>query len=242
MIFTDLVTYELPERFFRVTGGSFDLVTSGSISQSSYIPLPRSAGVPMQRWSMEVSLAPLGKADAAAFRGWRARLNGVASAFTAYDPVFCAPFASATHPTSADREIRFTHPDNGARSFARDFRILEGVSLSRVAENAPRYADNILIDGLPASQPILGVGDLFGLGGNLYMATRDAASNAAGETRLFFAWKLHKGAAIGETVNFRKPRARFVLTGHDGLPLSMSGLSPNYSDGSIKAIEVPFCS
>jgi hypothetical protein len=238
MNFAEPLTYELPEQFFRVAEGSFDLVSEGSISQNSYFKLPRGTGLPVMRWTMDVTLATMDKDTAAAFRGWKANLGGVSACFTAFDPLLEMPRGMAAGYALSNREVKFTHPDLGTRSFARDFKILEGASTARVAENAPRYADTILIDGLPVSSMILKTGDVFGLGGNLYMANRDAWSDASGAARVSFNWKLHKGAAIGETVNFHRPRARFVLTGNDGMPLRL--FSVGLGDVSIKAIEMPF--
>lgn len=240
MNFIDPVTYELPERFFRVSEGSFDLVSEGSVSQNSYFKLPRGTGVPVMRWTMDVTLATMDTDTVAAFRGWKANLGGVSACFTAYDPLLEMPRGLAAGYAATNKEVRFTHPDNGARSFARDFKILEGASHARVAENAPRYANTILVDGLPASGMILKTGDVFGIGGNLYMASRDAYSDASGVSRFAFNWKLHKGAAIGETVNFHRPRARFVLTGNDGMPIQLFNIG--FGDVTIKAIEMPYSS
>lgn len=238
-------TIDLPDRLFRVQGGSFRFVTEGEFSTGQWAATPRSTGPRFDRWSAKLDLVPFLKGADSDLRfeweAWVARLRGTSVAFRMYDPLRVYPRGAGAgiwNPRSPNgRQSLSQHNIDGSNLIDGEHYIDGGSTYAYVGTDAPRYADSLHLTGLVPSATVLKLGDHISVGGNLYMIMDDAVSDATGQTTVLLAWKLHKPQLVGDRVDLHKPTGRFVLTSPDEGTLMRERSS---GQASISAIEVPF--
>lgn len=227
-------TIGFPEHLMRVRTGSFRLqniqVSSGS-QLSNFI---RATGLIAQRWGGQFDMATMNREKWQEWNSFIARLAGQAVLFELRAPVQQLPLGEGAgfatdNPAYSITGVTITGVD-----------ILTGATSAIVYADAPRYAQSILVDfgSDQADATVLRHGDLFGLGGNLYMCTSNVVADSNGVARVPFRWRLHKAAFEGDIVELRKPTCRVMLaeanSGQVELDYATHGVS------GIRFIEVPY--
>ncbi|MCP4935508.1 MAG: hypothetical protein GY927_15210 [bacterium] len=239
MSIDSITTVSLPEDFYFVKNAKFQLKPVQQIFISQYVPdMPRFSGPNFMRWVSDVELCALVREEWQKYEAFVASMQGKPYAFTLHDSARCLPLGVGAGFDVDGPAQHWQDPDLSTQHFD-DGHWVDGATFCRVKENAPRYANSIVIKDVPANSTILKHGDHFSVGGNLYMANGVTLSDASGNARIDFNWRLHKPALSNDLVDFRKPSGRFVLIeGADG------GVQKDNVTGfgyvSMQAIEVPY--
>lgn len=238
-----LRTIDLAASIYRVREASFGLVPDSEIAPGSWGVGYRTGGPRHMRWVAELDMAPLyDDGDEDRRMTWDAtvaRMMGGHVAMRLYHPARIYPRgvgAGVYRPGHGKASLGGQHTIDGQYLIDGAFHIDGGSTVAYVAEDAPRYADSIVMTGLWPSSTVFHPGDHFGLGGNLYMVTDHCVSDANGECRVPFLWRLWKGALAGDRIDLHQPTARFVLSSSDGGPQSYGMI---VGAASLSAIEVP---
>lgn len=229
-------TIGLPSHLLRVVSGSFGLKNYQTSSDTILTRQVRVGGLIEQRWGCSLELVTMERETWQEWDSFRARLSGQVVLFTVPAP------AHELDQQYLLGEGAGYDPDNAP--FLITGTTISGVSLitgsttCQVKTAAARWAQWIHMKGLKASSIVFKHGDLFGLGGNLYMAVAKVTSDASGEARVPFRFKLWKGAAVGDVINLMLPTCRMQLRGPDeGIPELMP---PELARAGFSAIEVPY--
>lgn len=242
-----LTTLDLPASIYRVKEGTFGLVPDSEIFTSSWGDGIRVSGPRHMRWMAELSMAPqYDDRDEDRRMTWdvtMARMMGGYVAMRLYHParvypkgvgagIFRVPIGvdSAGGVLNIDGQY-FIEGTTGV------FAIDGGSTVAYVGEDTPRYADSIPVTGLWPSSTVFHPGDHFGLGGNLYMVTDKCVSDASGNCRVPFLWRLWKPALEGDRIELHKPTGRFVLSSKDSGSQQYSML---VGATALSAVEVPY--
>lgn len=114
-----------------------------------------------------------------------------------------------------------------------------GTTIAYIGSDTARYADSLHMTGLWPSSTAFLPGDHFETGGNLYMVTDTAVSDANGECTVPFVWKLWKPALTGDAINLHKPTGRFVISGRAAAAQIYEGA---IGRATLTAVEVPYIS
>lgn len=215
-------TIDLEDSIFRVTDGSFGLVPDAELTSGGWSNLFRVSGPRHMRWIANLTMAPQyddGVEDRRmSWDATMARLMGGYVAMRIYHPFRIYPRglgAGIYRPGYDSASVGGEYEIDGQYLIDGAYHIDGGSTLAYVAEDAPRYADSIVMSGLWPSSTVFHPGDHFEVGGNLHMVTDRCISDSAGECRIPFLWKLWKPAIAGDRINLHKPTARFVLSSAD---------------------------
>lgn len=239
-------TIDLPCSLLLPVGGSMHHRPIGEFSQGSWSPFPRATGIRQKLWAATVTPLEFGKGRLGdrrfEFEAFIDRLDGTSVAFRLWDPWRVYPRgmgAGIWNPRNNSRKMSIGqyHIDeiyhiDGA------YHIEGGSTFAYVGESAKRYANSIMMTGLAVNSTVFKVGDDFEVGGNLYRVMDEAVSDANGNARVFFSWKLWKPVVEGDRINLHKPCGRFVLTDAEQGIIQRSYWS---GETSFQAIEVPVC-
>lgn len=238
-------TIDLPCDLLLPVGGSFHHRPIGEFAQSQWAPMVRSGGIRQKLWVPTVQAADFlrnRRVDRRyRFETFIDRLDGSSVAFRLWDPWCVYPRgvgAGIWNPIYPDgRRSHGEYVIDGAYLIDGQYHIDGGSTLAYVGENAPRYADSILMTGLVPNATVFKEGDKFEVGGNLYRVMDDALSDSNGDARVLLSWKLWRPAVVGDQINLHKPTGRFVLADVD-----QGIIERAFSTGqaSISAIEVPY--
>lgn len=227
-------TIGFPDHLLRVSEATMRLTNIQITSGSQIANFVRATGLIAQRWTGKFEIATMTREQWQEWEAFIASLSGQAVLFivnlvgqdlplgahAGFDPD--GPLYSITGTTITGVTIR------------------EGGVSGLVIEDAPRYAQAILVDFGEdmGDQVVLKAGDKFGLGGNLYIVIGDVTTDADGFARVAFRWRLHRAAFVGDVVSFYKPTCRVMLgSGADG---ELTVTPPALGRASISFIEVPF--
>lgn len=239
-----LKTLDLSDSIYRVTEGSFGLVPDVEISTSAWGSLFRMNGPRHMRWTADLEMAPQYDDGAEDRRmTWDAtvaRMMGGYVAVRLYHPARVYPRgigAGIYRPGTGRASVGGAHTIDGQYLIDGAYKIDGGSTIAYVDEDAPRYADSIVMSGLWPSSKVFHMGDHFGLSGNLYMVTDDCVSDASGKCRVPFLWRLWKPALAGDRIDLYRPSARFVLASKDEGRQHYSTL---IGATSLSAVEVPY--
>lgn len=227
-------TISLPERLFRVREGTFDLDNFQTSSDSLLSRAAFATGLLNQRWACELEFASARRAIWQDWQATRASIRGRAVLFVVRAPARRLPLGAGAGFAPGNAAITI------AGTTVTGTRILEGAVSAQIAAPAPRYAAAVKMQfpAALAGEVVLARGDLFGLGGNLYMVTGAVRPNSAGVARVPFVWKLWKGARTGDIVTFRDPTCRMQFrTDNEGRTHLRP---PERGTAGFAAIEVPF--
>lgn len=189
----------------KVKSGTFRLRNIQVASGAALSGFVRATGLIAQRWAGDLDLEVMTRTEWQEWESFIARLAGLSVLFEIHDDRRPFPLGTAAgyDPAGAVYPITGT-TITGAT-------IVTGAHSALVAEAAPRHAQALRLKGLVASAVVLKHGDLFGLGGNLYLVAGDVTSDASGEARVPFRWRLHKPAGLNDVVNFLRPTCRVQL-------------------------------
>lgn len=238
-----LKTLDLSASIYRVTEGTFGIVADGEISTAAWGNLFRMGGPRHMRFIAELTMAPQyddGFEDRRmSWDAMVARLMGGFIAMRLYHPYRRYPRgfgAGIFRPGTGWKSVAGQHVIDGQYLIDGAFKIDGGSTIAYVAEDAPRYADSIVMSGLWPSSKVFHAGDHFEVGGNLYMVTDACMSDASGNCRVPFLWRLWKPALAGDRINLKEPTARFVLASADEGRQTYSSL---IGATSLNAVEVP---
>lgn len=225
-------TISIPEHLLRVREGSFGLQNYQTSSDSILSRFVRVAGVIEQRWACQFDMATMSRAQWQEWDSFIARLSGQAVLFSLRAPVRRLPLGQGAGYAETNGAISITGTTIAGAT------IRQGATSCLIAQSAPRYARSIRVTGLMPGALALTHGDLFGLGGNLYMVTGKVTADADGEARVPFRWRLWKGAKAGDIVSLRDPSCRVQLktAGEGAVTLDPAG----HGKAGIAAIEVPY--
>lgn len=236
-------TIDIPESVYRVTEGAFGLVPDVEISTAAWGNLFRVSGPRHMRWVADLTMADMmacGAEDARmTWDATVARMMGGYVAARLYHPARVYPrgVGAGVFRSGYERETL------GDGYVIDDRYLIDGVyhidggsTLGYAEEDAPRYADSMVMTGLWPSATVLLAGDHFETGGNLYMVTDKVISDAGGKARVPFLWRLWKPVLAGDRINFHKPTARFVLSSADVGRQTYTSL---IGSASLSAVEVP---
>ncbi len=233
-----ITTIQLPTEFYRVKSGTFRQVPVQSLYLSGFVPnAPRSGGARFLRWVCDVQFTRLAREQWQKYEAFIALLSDRPYAFTLYDPSKILPLGVGAGFSKTGEAYHWLDPSGLTQHFD-DGHWRDGATFCKVKSAADRQANSIVVEGLPVSSVILKTGDNFSVGGNLYMASGDVQSDASGDARINFVWRLHKSVSASDLVDFHKPRGRFVLVDPSSGGV-MKSTSTN-GDANLKAIEVPF--
>lgn len=237
-------TLDLSESIYRVTEGTFGLVPDVEISTAAWGNLLRMGGPRHMRWIAELNMAPQyddGSEDRRmTWDATVARMMGGFIATRLYHPARQYPRglgAGIFRPGIGWKSVGGQHVIDGQHLIDGAYKIDGGSTIACVAEDAPRYADSIVMSGLWPSSKVFHAGDHFEVGGNLYMVTDACVSDASGNCRVPFLWRLWKPALTGDRINLKEPSARFVLSSADEGRQTYSSL---IGATSLSAVEVPY--
>lgn len=239
-----LRTIDLPCDLLLPVGGSFQHRAFGEFTQGQWLPYTRATGIRQKLWTPVVELASFQPGERGdrrfEFEAFIDRLSGTTVAFRLFDPWRILPRgigAGIWNPREPNgRRSTGSHVIDGAYFVDGKYRIDSGSTLAYVEEDAPRYADSIMMSGLVPDALAFKVGDDFEVGGNLYRVMDDARSDAAGRSRVLLSWRLWKPALAGDRINLHRPSGRFVLADVDQGIIQRSF---SVGQASIQAIEVP---
>lgn len=236
-------TIDLSASIYRVTEGTFGLVPDVEISTAAWGNLFRMSGPRHMRWIAELTMAAQyddGYEDRRmTWDATVARMLGGYVAMRLYHPARQYPRgfgAGIFRPGTGWKSVAGQYVIDGQYLIDGAFKIDGGSTIAYVAEDAPRYADSIVMSGLWPSSKVFHAGDHFEVGGNLYMVTDTCMSDAAGNCRVPFLWRLWKPALAGDRINLKEPTARFVLASADEGRQTYSSL---IGATSLNAVEVP---
>lgn len=231
---TTFRTIGMPEHLFRVRDGSFDLENIQTNSDSILSRFVRVSGLIEQRWACQLDLASAERSVWQEWQSFRARLSGQAVLFTIRAPLKRLPLGRGAGFAETNDPITITGTTITGTT------ILEGSTTALIATAAARYQESVIME-FPTSlagETVLTPGDLFGLGGNLYMVVANVVPDAAGLARVPFRWRLWKGASVGDIVSFREPTCRVQLrTANEGITQLHSA---GHGDAGFAAAEVPY--
>lgn len=234
---TEIVTVDLPEAFYKVQGGSFRLMPMQSIFQSMFNAGGyRFEGARGMRWVGQIDLVIQKRETWQKFDSFIARVADRPYAFNIYHPSKKLPLGIGGGIDFSGDPEEFEDPDTSLHGF--DGGLYDGASFCSVKEDAPRYANSFVVEGLPVSSTILKDGDHFSVGGNLYMATGDILSDANGDARLDFVWRLHKPVVAGDLVDFRNPPGRFIIQDQESAQVALRAVE--LGEASFSVVEFPF--
>lgn len=237
-------TLDLAASIYRVSEGSFGLVPDAEISTASWGNVFRMNGPRHMRWVAELAMAVQyddGVEDRRmTWDATVARMMGGFVAMRLYHPYRRYPRgfgAGVFRPAAFGKASLGDQYDiDGQYLVDGAYHIDGGSTLAYVAEDAPRYADSIVMSGLWPSSKVFHAGDHFEVGGNLYMVSDACMSDASGNCRVPFLWRLWKPALTGDRINLKEPTARFVLASADEGRQTYSNL---IGATSLNAVEVP---
>lgn len=235
-------TIDLPETIFRPRGGTMQLVPDTEREAGGWSAIPRSGGPRHMLWRCELEMATMGwRPDLGVdqVQSWEAsiaRLAGTTNAFRIWDPYRRLPLGVGAGiyrrmPSGQTWLIDGSYEIDGG------YAIEGGSPYATVETDAPRYANVVHMSGFVPSSTVLRDGDLFGLGGNLYMVNGDHLSDSAGEASIAFLWQLWKPALAGDQVQLVGATGRFVLAEVDGGTLRRNLV---HGEASLTAVEVPY--
>lgn len=237
-------TLDLSASIYRVAEGTFGLVPDVEISTAAWGSLFRMSGPRHMRWVADLEMAPQyddGFEDGRmTWDATVARMLGGYVAMRLYHPARVYPRgygAGVFRPGTGSQSLGGKHVIDGQYLIDGAYKIDGGSTIAYVAEDAPRYADSLVMSGLWPSSKVFHMGDHFGLGGNLHMVTDDCQSDADGKCRVPFLWRLWKPALSGDRIELHKPTARFVLSSKDE---GMQHYSTLIGATSLNAVEVPY--
>lgn len=238
-----LKTLDLAASIYRVAEGSFGLVPDAEISTAAWGTAFRMNGPRHMRFIAELTMAPQyddGHEDRRmTWDAMVARLMGGFVAMRLYHPARQYPRgfgAGIFRPGTGSKSVADKHVIDGQYLIDGAYKIDGGSTIAYVAEDAPRYADSIVMSGLWPSSKVFHAGDHFEVGGNLYMVADDCLSDSSGNCRVPFLWRLWKPALTGDRINLHQPTARFVLASKDE---GVQHYSVLLGATSLSAVEVP---
>jgi len=194
----------------------------------------RVGGARQQVWTCDLDIDVMERPEWQRWKAFIASLDGQAVLFELIVPSQRLPLGAGAGfaPTNASHEVTGT-TITGTR-------IVTGGTTALITRNAARYAAAVHMRfpvGL-AGEVVLEPGDVFSLGGNLYMVQGRVRPDAAGEAHVPFRWKLWRGARVGDVVRFRDPTCRMQLTGPDIGEVLLR--SPLLGRSGLQAEEVPY--
>lgn len=227
-------TIGFPDHLMRVQAGSFDLFNIQIASGAQVANFVRAAAMIAARWTGQFDMAAMTREQWQEWRSFRARLSGQIVLFEVRAPGQRLPLAGG----AGYADTNDIYPITGTTITGMS--ILTGATSAVVAQNAQRYARSVLIDFGPsmAGRRVMTHGDMFGVGGNLYMSTGDSYADENGLARVAFAWRLHKPAFEGDIVQLRKPTCRVMLReSNEGVVTIDRAL---HGSVSLSFIEVPY--
>lgn len=238
-----LKTIDLADSIYCVTEGSFGLVPDAEISTAAWGNVFRMNGPRHMRWVAELTMALLYddcfEDRRMTWDATVARMMGGYVAMRLYHPARRYPRglgAGIYRPGTGSASVGGQHVIDGQYLVDGAYHIDGGSTLAYVAEDAPRYADSIVMSGLWPSSKVFHAGDHFEVGGNLYMVADDCLSDSSGNCRVPFLWRLWKPVLVGDRINLKEPTARFVLASADEGRQTYSSL---IGATSLSAVEVP---
>jgi hypothetical protein len=239
-----LQTLDLSASIYRVTEGTFGLVTDAELSTAAWGSIFRMGGPRHMRWIAELAMAPQyddGFEDRRmTWDATVARMMGGFIGMRLHHPARIYPRgfgAGIYRPGTGSKSLGGKHAIDGGHLVDGVYYLDGGSTLAYVGSDARRYADAIHMTGLWPSSKVFHAGDHFGLGGNLYMVTDNCTSDANGECTVPFLWRLWKPALAGDRIELHQPTARFVLASADEGKQSYSSL---IGSTSLSAVEVPY--
>ncbi len=225
-------TISIPEHLLRVREGSFGLQNYQTSSDSILARFVRVAGVIEQRWACQFDMAAMSRAQWQEWDSFIARLSGQAVLFSLRAPVRRLPLGEGAGFETTNDPLTVIGTTITGTS------ILQGATTALVAKSAPRYARSIHVAGLVPNALVLTHGDVFGLGGNLYMVVGKVTADANGEARVPFRWRLWKGARAGDIVTLRDPTCRVQLKSANEGMVTLD--SAGHGTAGLAAVEVPY--
>lgn len=229
------ITIDVDESAYRIRANRFMRRTIGELSLGQFSPVPRIAGPRHVLWHTEVDTTTMSYDQIQSWEAMVDRLKGGAVAIRLFDPMRALPRGKAAGKYR-DGVVSSGYLIDGQYYIDGQYTIEGGATVAHVGTVAARNADSLHITGLVASDTVFYPGDLFELGGNLYSVTNLAMSDSAGETTVSIHAPLWKAAAVGDLINFRKPKARFLLAEPNG-GYAERGLI--HGMANLTAIEVP---
>ena len=218
-------TIGFPDHLMRVRSGSFRLSNIQMSSGSQISNFVRATGLIAQRWTGQFDMATMSREKWQEWNSFIARIAGQSVLFEVRAPVQQLPLGVGAGFDEDNPDYTVT----GVTVTGVD--ILTGATSAIVHSDTPRYAQSILIDfgGDQAGDTVMRHGDMFGLGGNLYLCTSNVVADEDGVARVPFRWKLHKAAFEGDIVELCKPTCRVMLkeanTGQVELDVAAHGVS-----------------
>lgn len=227
-------TIGFPDHLFRIAAGTFDLENFQTSSDSILSRFIRVAGMIEQRWACQLEFATMAREAWQEWKSFRARLSGQAILFEMRAPAQELPLGAGAGFSESGSAQTITGTTITGTT------ILQGGTSALVLETAPRYAQAVMLGfgADMAGDVVMKHGDLFGLGGNLYMSVGNVTADASGEARVPFRWRLWKGAAIGDIVQLRHPTCRVQLRSANVGPTQLS--VETHGRAGYEAIEVPY--
>lgn len=233
------VTYQLPENLASFSRISMRPVSVTQTSRSTLTPLFRTRGVLSTYWTAQIDFAAMNDDLWRDLESFIALLDGQRNRVMLYDPSRERPLGNGFGSA-----VTYSWEYNGtpyAWEYDGTSYLWQAGAKTSVwlASAAVRGADKITLAGLTASTSrAVKKGDLFGLGGNIYMAVTDANSDSSGEALVSIRPRLRKPAAALATVRVDKPRGRFTLASSEAFDMSVE--SGKIARGaSLSLIEVP---
>jgi hypothetical protein len=227
-------TIGFPQNLFRVVSGSLRFENRQTTSEALLSRAVLAGGLHEQLWACDIETPTLAREDWQWWNATIAKLDGRVVLFNI--PAVGQPLPLGVGAGFAESNPAYTITGTTISGTS----ILTGGTTAMVAETAPRYAQALRIDfgSAQAGVVVLKHGDVFGLGGNLYISTARVTADASGVARVPFRWRLWKGAEAGEIVTLRKPTFRAQLRTPDGGKVDLS--VPTFGKAGLQAIEVPF--
>jgi hypothetical protein len=236
MFVPEFRTIGLPSELFVIEQGSLDLQSRQTSSDSVFSPFGIAAGLQEQFWTCKAETIQMERETWQLWKSFVARLKGRTVLFEVPALGQSLPLGVGGGFSESGAIVTLT----GASLTGATLR--EGATSALVSEAASRHAEAIILDfgDEQAEEVVLKPGDVFGLGGNLYMSVASVTADGDGVARVPFRTGLWKGASVGDVVNFRNPTFRAQLRDPNGGPVNLT--APLFGKSSFDLVEVPYIS
>lgn len=233
--------HHFPEEWHRFASANFDLKSSNLRSQSVWNGRQSVYGPHAQLWRGMVTLVTHRAEDHAAISSFYDEIGGSAG------------LIAMRHPTRT-RPLYDVEQNGGSENFSDATNFTDGTgfqtgflpAIIRAESAAERGERSFIVggDGMPVSTArVLRKGDVFHIERNgifehipsFHRVSRDAPTNADGETLIEFYPSLRKGVAIGDQIVLRNAKCVFRMIDDDQGEMNIA--PPDIGDSGFTLIE-----
>lgn len=222
----------------RPASAKFDIATRTVFSSSALRRSRTAFGSVIQQWTAELSFENLPPDLWARIDGLRSGLDGPLGVIRMWHPVRYLPLGMAAGLNmSTVFALGNGSPFSDGTYFSDGKGFLDASAWGTVATSLDIGSEYVTLGGLVASQPLsIAAGDLFEIGGYLYRAVQDAASDASGKSSIMIRPRLRTRVLAGDPVKFAYPTSPFQLADDSQGAVEMT--PPDFGGLGLSLVEI----